>query len=170
MLSPAGLLHLLLVPCQVWDDITIDFIKGLPPSEGKNTILVVIDRLSKYAHFLALTHHFSAKVVANKFIESVVKLHGMPQSIISDHDPIFISNFWREFFKLFGTQLKLSSVYHPQTDGQSKVVNRCVDQYLRCFVHKQPRKWYSLLPRAKFWYNTTYHASTEMTPFQDLYG
>ena len=148
----------------------MDFIEGLPPSEGKNVILVVIDRLSKYAHFLALTHPFSAKIVANKFIESVVKLHGMPPFIISDRDPIFISNFWREFFKLSGTQSKLSLAYHPQTNGQFEVVNRCVEQYLRCFVHQQPRKWYSLLPWVEFWYNTTYHASTEMTPFQALYG
>ena len=148
----------------------MDFIEGLPPSEGKNMILVVVDRLSKYAHFLALTHPFSAKIVANKFIESVVKLHGMLPFIISDRDPIFISNFWREFFKLSGTQLKLSLAYHPQTSGQFEVVNRCVEQYLRCFVHQQPRKWYSLLPWEEFWYNTTYHASTEMTPFQALYG
>ena len=149
-LSPAGLLQPLPVPCQVWDDNTMDFIEGIPPSVCKNTILVVVDRLRKYAHFLALTHPFSAKIVANKFIESVVKLHGMPQSIISDRDPIFISNFWHEFFKLSGMQLKLSSVYHPQTDGQSEVVNRCVEQYVRCFVHQQPRKWYSLLPWAEF--------------------
>ena len=124
----------------------MDFIEGLPPSQGKNTILVVVDRLSKSAHFLALTHPFSAKMVAENFVDGVVKLHGMPSSIISDRDPIFISNFWREFFKLSGTQLKMSSAYHPQTDGQTEVVNRCVEQYLRCLVHRQPRKWYSLLP------------------------
>ena len=145
-LSPTGLLQPLPIPCQVWDDITMDFIEGLPPSQGKNTIFVVVDRLSKSAHFLALTHPFSAKMVAEKIVDGVVKLHSMPSSIISDRDPIFISNFWREFFKLSGTQLKMSSAYHPQADRQTEVVNRCVEQYLRCLVHQQPRKWYSLLP------------------------
>ena len=105
----------------------MDFIEGLPSSQGENTIFVVVDRLSKSTHFLALTHPFSSKMVAEKFVDGVVKLHGMPSSIISDRDPIFISNIWREFFKLSGTQLKMSSAYHPQTDGQTGVVNRCVE-------------------------------------------
>ena len=109
-------------------------------------------------------------MVAEKFVEEIVKLHGLPKSIISDRDPIFISLFWREFFKMSGTKLHMSSAYHPQTDGQSEVVNRCVEQYLCCFVSQQPRKWSSFLPWAEFWYNTTYHSSIGMTPFQALYG
>ena len=105
----------------------MDFIEGLPQSSGKNTILVVVDRLSKLAHFFALTHPYTAKMVAEKFVDGVVKLHGMPRSIISDRDPILISHFWREFFKMSGTQLKMSSAYHPQMDGQSEVVNICVE-------------------------------------------
>jgi hypothetical protein len=139
-------------------------------SHGKDTILVVVDKLSKYAHFMSLTHPFTTRVVAEKFMEGVVKLHGMPQSIVSDRDPIFISNFWQEFFTMSGTKLKLSSAYHPQTDGQSEVVNRCLEQYLQSFVHQWPKKWTEYLPWAELWYNTTYHISTGMTPFRALYG
>ncbi|RVW13399.1 Transposon Tf2-8 polyprotein [Vitis vinifera] len=169
-LAPAGLLQPLPIPCLVWDDISLDFIDGLPSSQGKDSIMVVVDRLSKYAHFIALSHSFSAKMIAEKFVENIIKLHGMPKSIISDRDPIFVSKFWQEFFTMSGTQLKLSSAYHPQTDGQTEVVNRCLEQYLRCFVHQWPRKWFSYLSWAEYWYNTTYHCSTRMTPFQALYG
>ena len=89
-LTLAGLLQPLPIPCQVWDDITMDFIEGMPKSHGRDTILVVVDRLSKYAHFLDLTHPFTTKVVADTFVESMVKLLGMPKSIISDRDPIFV--------------------------------------------------------------------------------
>ena len=156
-LSPAGLLQPLPIPCQVWDDITMGFIEGLPPSNGKSTIFVVVDRLSKSTHFLAMSHPYTAKMVAEKFVEGIVKLHGLPKSIISDRDAIFISHFWREFFKMSGTELHMSSAYHPQTDGQSEVVNRCVKQYLRYFVSQQPRKWSSFLPWAEF--GTTLHTT-----------
>lgn len=92
--SPIGLIQPLPIPCQVWDDITIDFIKGLPISNGKDTILVVVDFLSKLAHFLTLLHPYTIKVVVKEFMEWVVKLHGKPRSSIRDQDPIFISYFW----------------------------------------------------------------------------
>ena len=112
-LSLVGLLQPLPVPCQVWDDITLDFIKGLLTSHGKNTILVVVNCLSKFAHFLSLTHPFTTKVIAKRFVKVVIKLHSLPKSIINDRDPIFISKFWQKFFHMSGTKLQLSSAYYP---------------------------------------------------------
>ena len=148
--SPSGLLQPLPIPDKVWEDISMDFIEGLPCSFGKDTIMVVVDRLSKFAHFTPLTHPFTAKLVTEKFVDSIVRLHGMPRSIVSDGDPIFISHLWQEFFKLSGSKLNLSSSYHPQTDGQTEVVNRCLEQYLHCFEHRWPRKWSKYLVWAEY--------------------
>ena len=163
---PTGLLHPLPIPEAVWDDITMDFITALPVSRGMTTILVVVDRLSKYIHLGALPANFTAAKVAELFVEIVVKHHGFPKSIVSDHDPVFVSTFWRRLFELSGTKLSMSSSYHPQTDGQTEVVNRGLEQYLRAFVQDNPKTWLFFLCWAEFHYNS----SLKMSPFQALYG
>ncbi|CAH9130821.1 unnamed protein product [Cuscuta epithymum] len=169
-MSPAGLLQPLPIPNQVWEDVSMDFVDGLPRSNNHTTILVVVDRLSKSAHLIPLTHPYTASLVAKRFVDCVVRLHGIPRSILSDRDPIFLSHFWKDLWKLSGTTLRMSSAYHPQTDGQTEVINRCIEQFLRSFVQHRPTQWSDLLPWAEYWYNTTYHASTGMIPFEALYG
>ena len=166
-LAPGGLLQPLPVPTQVWADLSIDFIFGLPRAQGKDTIMVVVDCLMKFAHFIPLGHPFTGKEVAQCFVEKVVRLHGFPSSIVSDRDRLFLSSFWSELFKAVDTRLKYSTAYHPQSDDQTEVVNRCLEAYLCCFTSEKPTQW---LPWAKFWFNSTYNSSTCMTPFQALNG
>jgi hypothetical protein len=129
-----GLLQPLAIPSQHWKEVSMDFIMGLPKSRGKIVIMVVVDRLTKYAHFCAQSHPFNASTVTSAFMETVQKLHGTPNIIIGDKDPIFTGNFWIELFSCLGTQLDHSSSYHPQSDGKTEIVNKCLEGYLHCFV------------------------------------
>jgi hypothetical protein len=168
--SPAGLLQPLPIPSQVWEDVAMDFITGLPPSHGYTTIMVVVDRLTKYAHFIAMKSDYTSKSLAELFMHNIVKLHGMPKSIVSDRDKVFTSAFWQQLFKLQGTSLAMSSAYHPQTDGQTEVLNKGLELFLRCFSFHNPKSWYKVLSWAEYWYNTAFQTSIGMTPFKALYG
>eukprot|EP00253_Pinus_taeda_P022681 PITA_22681 len=151
-------------------EVSMDFITSLLNSGNKSIIMVVVDRLSKYAHFCSLPHPFTPTLIAQSFIDQISKLHGMPTSILFDHDPVFTSNFWQELFWLQGTQLQLSTSYHPQTDGQTEVVNKCLETYLRCFTSEKQHLWVQWLPLAEWWYSTNYHATTKITPYEAVYG
>jgi hypothetical protein len=169
-LQPAGLLQPLEVPRQVWADIAMDFIEGLPKVHGKSVILTVVDRFSKYAHFIAMNHPYTAATVARAFFEGIVRLHGFPSSIVSDRDPVFTGNVWKDLFKLAGVKLKMSTTFHPQTDGQSEVVNKTIAMYLRCITGDRPRAWVDWLAWAEYCYNTSYHSALKTTPFRVVYG
>ena len=165
-----GLLQPIPVPQQAWSHLTMDFIEQLPPSHGFDTILVVVDRFIKFRHFIKLTHPYSAQQVAQIFLDNVYRLHGLPETIISDRDRIFLSNFWQELFRLLGVNLHYSSAYHPQSDGQTERVNQCLENYLRCMCSNHPSHWSSWLPTAELWYNSNFHTSLQLTPFEALYG
>ncbi|KAF0930307.1 hypothetical protein E2562_031975 [Oryza meyeriana var. granulata] len=120
-LHPAGLLQPLEVPSSVWANIAMDFMEGFPKVGGKSVVLTVVDRFSKYTHFVAIGHPYTATSVAHVFFDHIVRLHGLPCSIVSDRDPVFTSTFWTELFALSGVELRLSSAFHPQTDGQSEL-------------------------------------------------
>ncbi|KAD4584729.1 hypothetical protein E3N88_22330 [Mikania micrantha] len=146
------------------------FITNLPPSSGKTDIWVIVDRLTKFAHFIPLRLHYTATSLSTIFLDQIYKLHGLPKTILSYRGPIFLSKFWKELFPSVGTTLMHSSAYHPQTEGQTEVVNRTLESYLRCFTCDEPTQWSKYLYLAEFWYNTSHHSAIDMTPFQALYG
>jgi hypothetical protein len=144
------------VPTGVWTDIGLDFVEALPRVRGKSVILTVVDSFSKYCHFISLAHLYSAESVAQAFFTNIVRLHGMPQSKVSDRDPVFTSTFWRELMRLMGAKLHVTMAFHPQSDGQTEAANHVIAMYLRCFTDNRPREWLRWLPWAEYTYNTAY--------------
>jgi hypothetical protein len=122
--------------------------------------MVVVDKFTKFAHFIPLSHPYTVESVAQAFIDNVLKLHGPPLLIISDRDRIFTSSMWRNIFKSLKVDLRYSSAYHPQSDGQTEHVNQCLENYLRSMAFQEPKKWMSWLSLAEFWYNTTERIGT----------
>lgn len=164
--KPAGLLEPLPIPVRPWVSVSMDFITKLPEKDGYSSIMVVVDRFSKYATFVPCKHPCEAPMAAQYFFSHVVKYWGIPLNIVSDRDTRFTSNFWIELFRLMGTKLLMSSAHHPQTDGQTERINGILEEYLRHYVLADQSNWPNLLDMAQFSYNMQKSASSRYTPFE----
>jgi hypothetical protein len=143
----------------------MDFITGLPRVEGCNALWVIMDRLTKMAHFVACVDTMGPSDLADGFISHVVRAHGLPSSIISDRGSLFTSAFWKWIMEAMGTTRNLSTAFHPETDGQTERTNAILEQYLRAYCNYQQDNWKQLLPIAEFCYNNTQSETTRLTPF-----
>ncbi len=167
---PFGLLQPLSILSRPWGSIAMDFITDLPIVRTKNSILVVVDRLTKMAHFTPCSKSITAEEIVQLILDGIVRLHGLPEEIVSDRRPQFASKFWHRLFELLGVNIRLSLTFHPETDGQTEQTNQTLEQYLRCTVNYQQDDWLDLLSQAEFAYNNTTHASTGISPFFANYG
>jgi len=166
-----GLLQPLPIPLWKWERIAMDFVVGMPRTQRHhNAIWVIVDRLTKLAHFLRVKTTFSAEQLAELYIREIVRLHGVPLSIVSDRDSKFTSRFWHGFQSTMGTELDLSTAFHPQTDGQSERTIQTLEDMLRACALDYVGNWDRHLPLAEFAYNNSYHSSIEVAPYEALYG
>jgi len=153
-----------------WTHISADFITKLPLAQGYDTILVVVDQLTKMVHFIPTTEKMMAEGLAKLFRDNVWKLHGLPESIISDRGPQFVAGIMRELNRMLGIESKLLMVFYPQTNGQMERVNQELEQYLRMFIDHRQEQWPDWLGTAEFAYNNKAHSSTKVSPFKANYG
>ncbi|WJX12700.1 hypothetical protein P8452_03168 [Trifolium repens] len=168
---PSGLLQPMFISEWKWDSIAMDFVSGLPrTTKGNDSIWVIVDRLTNAAHFIAFKTGTLIPKLAEIYVEQIVRLHGIPSSIVSDRDPRFTSRFWESLQEALGIKLRMSSAYHPQTDGQSERTIQSLEDLLRACVLEDGGSWDKYLPLIEFTYNNSYHASIGMAPFEALYG
>jgi hypothetical protein len=168
---PAGFLQPLPIPGWKWEVVTMDFITKLPrTSKQHDSIMVVVDKLTKVAHFIPVKITHKAANIVDVYMRKIARLHGIPKTIVSDRDPKFTSNFWKGLFNGFGTNLNFSTAYHPKSDGQIEKVNQVIEDMLRMYVMDKPSKWEYYLHLVEFVYNKGYQASLKMSPCEALYG
>jgi len=164
--APAGKLMPNSIPEKPWSHISADFITKLPLAQGYDSILVVVDRLTKIAHFIPTTEKTTAGGLARLFRDNVWKLHSLPESIILDRGPQFAAGVMRELNEMLGIDSKLSTAFHLQTDGQTERINQKLEQYLRMFIDYQQEQWLEWLGTAEFTYNNKVQTSTKVSPFK----
>jgi hypothetical protein len=168
---PAGLLQPFKIPKWKWEEISMDFIVGLPKTQsGYDTIWVIVDRLSKVAHFILVKTTYKCSKLVELYIARIVCLHGVPKKIVSDRGTQFTSTFWEKQHESMDIKLNFSSAYHPQTDGQTDRVNRILEDMLRACTLKDNQSCDKCLPYAEFSYNNSYQESIKMAHFEFLYG
>jgi hypothetical protein len=169
-IRPGGLLQQLSITEWKWDDISMDFIVGLPLMARKiDSIWVIMDRLSKSAHFIPVHTRYDVQRYAKIYIAHVLCLHGVSKTIISDRGSQFVTRFWEQLHASLRTHVIHSSAYQPQTDSQIERVNQILEDMLRACVLDHPESWDQNLPWAEFSYNSTYQESLKMAPFEVLY-
>jgi len=168
--EPARKLKLSEVPKKTWTHLTMNFITKLPVVAGKDVILVVCDWLSKMTHFVAMTEGISAEGLARLLWNNVWKLHGLPESIVSDRGPQFVAELTKELNRMLGIKTKLSTVFHPQTDGQTERMNQELEQYLRFFIENRQKDWPEWLAAAEFVVNNKIYTATKVSPFMANHG
>jgi len=165
MEAPAGKLKLSKVPERPWTHLTVDFITKLPLVAGKDAILVVCNRLSKMTHFMAITEGTLVEGLARLFRDNIWKLHGLPESIVSDRKPQFAIELTKKLNRMLGIKTKLLTAFHLQTDGQTKQMNQKLEQYLWFFVDYRQKDWLEWLAIAEFTINNKIHLATKVSPF-----